>query len=611
MSNFHRDNQPNNLKPEFQIDQQILQKIKEYTVKFTNLSPELQTEAIAKLYLILKGEEELRKQNLRSQLLAQVTHKIRQSLQLTEILATAVTEVKKLLQVDRVLIVKLANDSKIVVEQAECFDCPTMLGEETSQFLLQADYLQQYRQGKIVAISDLKQAIATLSNIELNEELGVKASLVAPIFVQEELWGVLILHQCHIQRVWQEFDIDLSKQLADQIGIAMTQSQLLEHLEKLVIQRTEALTTTNKQLQQEINDRQQAQENLRRSEEQLRLITDTLPVLIAYIDFQQRYRFINRTYEQWWGKPISEIKGKQVEEIVGEEIYQQIKEYIEMALLGQRVTFEMEISHKDGSDRWMEATYIPHIDERGRVKGLFGLITDLTERKSIERMKDEFISVVSHELRTPLTSIHGSLKLLATGRLGNLSEEGQQMLAIADENTDRLVRLVNDVLDLQRMQSGKVKIEKRICNAADLMRQAIEAMQGTAQQQRITLLNTPAYIQVWADPDYIVQVLINLLSNAIKFSFPGDSVWMRAEARDNEIIFQVQDYGQGIPKDKLETIFACFQQVDASDSRTKGGTGLGLAICRQIVELHQGKIWAESTLGKGSTFYFTLMSPKA
>ncbi len=171
------------------------------------------------------------------------------------------------------------------------------------------------------------------------------------------------------------------------------------------------------------------------------------------------------------------------------------------------------------------------------------------------------------------------------------------------------MRLVNDILDLQRMDSGKLSLEKQPCDAADLISTAVATMEQLAQQQEVRLESTSTSIPVFADPDCILQTLTNLLSNAIKFASPETTVWIQAEERHKDILFQVSDLGRGIPPEKIETIFERFQQVDVSDSRQKQGTGLGLAICRQIVELHEGKIWAESILGKGSTFYFTL--PKA
>jgi signal transduction histidine kinase len=284
-----------------------------------------------------------------------------------------------------------------------------------------------------------------------------------------------------------------------------------------------------------------------------------------------------------------------------------MKVYVKLALMGQAITYENEITLKDGLPCSVNVTYIPHLDEQKKVIGFFALTSDISDRKAIERMKDEFIAVVSHELRTPLTSLHSALKILATGRLGSLSKDGKQMLEIADDNTERLVRLVNNVLDLQRIESGDVRMEKQVCNVAALMIQATESMQPMAQQHGVVLAVKPIDIEILVDSDYIVQALTNLLSNAIKFSTTDGTVWLTAEGKANtEVLFSVRDQGQGIPSDKLESIFERFQQVDSSDSRRKGGTGLGLTICRKIIEQHEGKIWAESTLGEGSTFSFTL-----
>jgi signal transduction histidine kinase len=284
-----------------------------------------------------------------------------------------------------------------------------------------------------------------------------------------------------------------------------------------------------------------------------------------------------------------------------------MQSHVKLALLGQTITYENEILLKHGLSCSVNVTYIPDVDEHKNVKGFFSLTTDISDRKAIERMKDEFISVVSHELRTPLTSMHSALKILATGKLGSLSKDGQQILEIADDNTERLVRLVNNVLDLQRIESGEVKMEKQICNISTLMIQATETMQPMAQHHGVVLVVEPIDMNILVDSDYIVQALTNLISNAIKFSAVNGKVWLTAENRPNvEVLLSVCDEGQGIPSDKLESIFERFQQVDSSDSRRKGGTGLGLTICRNIVEQHEGKIWAESTLGKGSTFSFTL-----
>jgi signal transduction histidine kinase/DNA-binding response OmpR family regulator len=276
---------------------------------------------------------------------------------------------------------------------------------------------------------------------------------------------------------------------------------------------------------------------------------------------------------------------------------------------------------KDGASFPVEYVSTP-IQEQGVIVGAVVTFKDITERQLVERMKDEFISVVSHELRTPLTSIHGSLVMLNSGLLSVESERGKRLLEIAVDSTDRLVRLINDILDIERIESGKVTMAKEDCDAAELMTDTVEVMQAMAERYGVTLSVEPVSARLWADPDRIIQTLTNLLSNAIKFSHAGGTVWLTAELGNPEessslptphslsstpyITFQVKDQGRGIPADKLETIFERFQQVDASDSRHHDGTGLGLAICRSIVQQHGGHIWAESTVGEGSTFYFTL-----
>jgi len=190
--------------------------------------------------------------------------------------------------------------------------------------------------------------------------------------------------------------------------------------------------------------------------------------------------------------------------------------------------------------------------------------------------------------------------------VGTLPARGQRMLEIALQNTERLVRLINDLLDIERMQAGKVSMAKTTCNLAELMTQAGEGMQAMADKAEVRLVVQPLQTELWVDPDRIIQTLTNLLSNAIKFSPAGTTVRLSAEPQGEQFIVQVTDQGRGIPAEKLESIFERFQQVDASDSREKGGTGLGLAICRSIVHQHGGRIWVESMPGKGATFFFTL-----
>jgi PAS domain S-box-containing protein len=251
-------------------------------------------------------------------------------------------------------------------------------------------------------------------------------------------------------------------------------------------------------------------------------------------------------------------------------------------------------------------------DEAGQPLYSVGHVQDMRDRMAIDRMKDEFISVVSHELRTPITSIQGALALLGAGVYADRPEQTQRMLTIAINNSDRLMRLVNDILSFERLESGQVQLEKELCSVAQLMYQSIDSVQPMAAKSGITIVLTPLNTTLWAAPDAIIQVLTNLLSNAIKFSCPGGTVWVKAirevanTVASPSLMFTVQDHGRGIPADKLDLVFDQFQQVDVSDSRRQGGTGLGLAICKRIVQQHQGRIWVESTVGEGSTFYVAL-----
>lgn len=243
---------------------------------------------------------------------------------------------------------------------------------------------------------------------------------------------------------------------------------------------------------------------------------------------------------------------------------------------------------------------------------------EIEARKQAEQKKDELISIVSHELRTPLACIKTALELLSTGHYGTLEAKGHQFIDIALTNSDRLLRLLNDLLDLERIEAGIDMASRENSNIADLMEQAADSLQAMAEQAGVTLSILSIPVKRYVNPDHIIQVLTNLLSNAIKFSSPGSTVWLTAQLQDSggeetgsnpqfqNLLIKVKDRGRGIPSEKLESIFGRFEQVYPSDAHQKGGSGLGLTICRSIVEQYGGQIWVESSLGGGSTFYFTL-----
>jgi PAS domain S-box-containing protein len=231
---------------------------------------------------------------------------------------------------------------------------------------------------------------------------------------------------------------------------------------------------------------------------------------------------------------------------------------------------------------------------------------DISERKEIERMKDEFVSVVSHELRTPLTALRGSLGLLASGRFDDLPDKRARMLELATSNTDRLIRLVNDILDVERIDSGGITFERVEANARVLIQYAAEVMRPVAERSGVDIQWESPELRIWADPDRMTQTLTNLIDNAVKFSPPGSVIDVTSRRKDGMAQFEIHDRGRGIPKDKRAVVFKRFQQVDTSDAREKGGSGLGLAIARSIVEQHDGTIWIAEDVEVGSTFCFTI-----
>jgi len=269
---------------------------------------------------------------------------------------------------------------------------------------------------------------------------------------------------------------------------------------------------------------------------------------------------------------------------------------------------ELEIHHPDGRVFPILASGAPLRNELGHVAGAIVAFQDIARLREVDRMKDEFVSIVSHELRTPLTSIRGSVQLVLDEANSVPDPEHRKLLQIALNNCERLVRIINDILDVSKIESGNLSLRKKAVHVADLVRQAVDVVAPPARNANVTLdANVPATIRpVMVDPDRIVQALVNLLSNAVKFAPPGSTVRTTVTGTDHTITIAVADQGEGIAPENLNRLFQKFQQVDSSSSRRKGGTGLGLAITKALVEQHGGRIFVDSELHKGTRFSFTL-----
>ena len=259
----------------------------------------------------------------------------------------------------------------------------------------------------------------------------------------------------------------------------------------------------------------------------------------------------------------------------------------------------------DGQLLPVEVTTTPLTEEEA-VVGAVVIFRDVTQRREVDRLKSEFVSMVSHELRTPLTAIQGSLGLISGGALGPLPAPAARMLEIASISAHRLNRLVDDILDIERIQSGVLVLQPGRQDARAVVDAAVEQMQVLAVEAAVEMRVGPVEGAVHADPDRAAQTLINLLGNALKFSYPGGRVEISARVDGDVVEFTVTDEGRGIPADRLERIFNRFEQVDSSDAREKGGFGLGLAISRSLVERSGGRIWATNNPDRGATLHFTL-----
>lgn len=388
----------------------------------------------------------------------------------------------------------------------------------------------------------------------------------------------------------------------------MADAAIVAELEQRVAERTAELKVAVSNLNAQMSRRAQAETALRESEERYRRLVEQSPDAVLVVALGE-VLYVNAEGVRLFGaRDASELLAVNPNNLVHPS--ERAAAAAQMQKLAARdgtvARTEARLLRLDGTSIDAEITSAGvNFDGQPAVQLV---IRDVGERRAVERMKDELLSIVSHELRTPLTSLRGSLGLLAAGLLGHVPASGQRMLQVAVSNADRLIRLLNDVLDLERMRAGRLTLELRPNAAVDLIEQAIAEMRGLAERADIQLCVDQVEGVVHADADRVVQVLTNLVSNAIKFSQGGQRVTLSAESDAQRVRFSVADNGRGIPANQLENIFERFQQVDASDSRVKGGTGLGLAICRSIVQQHEGRLWAESTLGEGSTFYVELLS---
>lgn len=379
-----------------------------------------------------------------------------------------------------------------------------------------------------------------------------------------------------------------------------------------------------------ITERRRAEQRLHNTMALLRAIVDSANYSIISTDHQGVIVTFNRAAQRWLGYGEAEVIGKLTPIVIHDMREVERRAAYLSAELGYTVAPGLEVFaakarrgvpdenewtyvRKDGSRFPVLLSVTALRNEAGEITGFMGVASDITERKKIDRIKSEFISTVSHELRTPLTSIRGSLGLLAGGVAGELPPAVRTLIDIACNNSDRLVRLINDILDIEKIESGRMDFRMRPLDVPEFIRQAIHDNQAYAAQHgvEIELARDVAGLRILADPDRLMQVMANLLSNAVKFSPSGSNVTVAVDHEGNYARIAVTDQGPGIPEEFRSRIFDKFAQADSSDSRQKGGTGLGLSISKAIIEHMGGEISFTSQTGVSTTFFFWLPAAPA
>ncbi|MCC6977461.1 MAG: PAS domain S-box protein [Candidatus Melainabacteria bacterium] len=337
-----------------------------------------------------------------------------------------------------------------------------------------------------------------------------------------------------------------------------------------------------------------------------RAIVDNALDVICSLDKDLKFDTINPACNAVWGFEPEELQGKRMLTLVVPDDVEKTLEAVEKIKANKTgEPFENKIKTKSGPNKIM--LWTAQWSEPEQV--LYCVAHDVTAAREVERMKQEFVQMISHDLKTPLSSIQMSLDMIGRGMYGELAETGKDRLEAATRNCNQLIALINDLLDIEKMQAGKLQLELESASSAVLIEEAVETVRGFAEKHNVSLAKEAQDIPVFVDKKRMIQLLVNLMSNAVKFSPDGEVVTIGSNMKEgtlDRVEVYVEDHGRGIPRDQLERIFDRFAQVETTDATEKGGTGLGLAICKAIVEAHEGSIDATSEVGKGTRFTITL-----
>ena len=368
---------------------------------------------------------------------------------------------------------------------------------------------------------------------------------------------------------------------------------------------------------------QRRYEALREREQQLQHVADAIPALISYVGCDWRYRFVNRLYGTWFRCPPEEAIGKGPDEVLGKEMMEVGRPYMERALRGEEVHFEVEAPYPGGK-RWVNVDYVPDVDAAGKVAGFGVLVLDITQRRLAEnavrqsearlkeanqalqaadRRKDEFLATLAHELRNPLAAIRNAAAILTA--MGSSDPDARWVPELIDRQLAQMSRLLEDLLDVSRIAHDKLALRRQRVELSEVVHNAIETCspQLDAGKQALAVALPAEPIVLHADPVRLEQVFSNLISNAAKYTPPGGHIRITGERRGDEVAVSVKDDGAGIPPEMLPRLFEIFSQGERALERSQGGLGVGLSLVRGLLGLHGGRVEAKSDgIGQGSEF---------
>ncbi len=524
----------------------------------------------------------------RLEVVAELASLINTTFDLDEIFRTAILKLQRVLQYRRASVVLVSDDRQSYYLHT-LYDVAQggFVDERATYPIDQGLTGQAIRTGEAIRVD----TFAGTSGIRTSGERNVSA-LIVPLHVGEEVIGTLNFGALESES-YNDEDLELAVLLGRQIATSLYYSRLLATIDH----QREALAIQHAHVESE--------------RAQLAALIDASDAGVMMVS-GDRVALVNRAMGELLGLPQEVVEGAPLEDInrvLARSLRDPAQLEAQVAAIKSgspslRDRVEFQFPHHQVCQRTV-ATVRGKDDE---VIGQLVIFRDVTKEAEAEAAKSEFVSIVSHELRTPLTSIKTSLNLLARGAGGAISEGMTDLLEIALRNLDRLIRLVDDLLDLSRIESGRVAMNLTSVTLAEAVQRGVDAVEAFAgdREMRIEVEESDPDLLVSADADRLQQVIVNLISNAVKFSPPGGRVGLSWWRQDAHAVLEISDQGPGIPAHQLETIFDKFRQLEQSATRKYGGAGLGLTISRTIMKELGGTLWAESEEGKGSRFFVKL-----